>query len=381
MARVKLVPDAAAYRALADTLALCNQTATAVSRVAQDRQIFSGWDLRKVCYGMAKGAGLSAQPAQNVIRKVVDAYKTRAGNARRGRYGTTDSGRYRRIMENPVTFRPDAAQPYDDRCLSWNHEQHTVSIWTVAGRLKTVTFIGKRRHMRNIAAHRHGETDLVRVDGTFYLVATLDEDEPTPSCPNGFLGVDLGEANLAVTSDGQAHGSDHQLRKLRTRHIDERRGLQARGTKSAKKKLKRRSGRESRRMTDVNHCISKHVVAQAQRTGRGIALEDLVGIRDRARHRRSDRAVFHSWAFAQLAAFIVYKARWAGVDVQIVDARYTSQTCSACGYRHKRNRPNQETFTCRCCGTMMHADHNAAINIAARGQQDHDLEVALAPAA
>jgi putative transposase len=67
-----------------------------------------------------RALGLSAQPAVRVIKKVADAYKT--------------DRRTRR------SFRPDGAQPYDDRCLSWQPEQHTVSVWTVAGRLKGVRF-------------------------------------------------------------------------------------------------------------------------------------------------------------------------------------------------------------------------------------------------
>jgi transposase len=52
-----------------------------------------------------------------------------------------------------------------------------------------------------------------------------------------------------------------------------------------------------------------------------------------------------------------------------VDPRYTSQTCNRCGHRDKRNRPDQETFICRSCGVVAHADHNAALNIASRGVQ------------
>ena len=68
-----------------------------------------------------------------------------------------------------------------------------------------------------------------------------------------------------------------------------------------------------------------------------------------------------------LGAFLTYKARRAGVPLVQVDPRYTSQTCNRCGHRDKRNRPDQETFICRSCGVVAHADHNAARNIAQRG--------------
>jgi putative transposase len=108
-------------------------------------------------------------------------------------------------------------------------------------------------------------------------------------------------------------------------------------------------------------------VTEAQRTGRGIALEDLTGIRARVRLRKPQRVTLHSWAFAQLGQFTAYKARRAGVALVYVDPAYTSQGCSACGHVDRKNRPRQATFCCTSCGFAEHADVNAAKNIAARG--------------
>jgi IS605 OrfB family transposase len=88
----------------------------------------------------------------------------------------------------------------------------------------------------------------------------------------------------------------------------------------------------------VNHCISKKLIQTAKGTGRGIALEDLTGIRDRARFRREDRAKFHGWSFSQLRAFVEYKAQLSGLPVVAVDPRNTSRTCSACVHCEKANR-------------------------------------------
>ncbi|WP_037871692.1 IS200/IS605 family accessory protein TnpB-related protein, partial [Streptomyces sp. NRRL S-813] len=62
-------------------------------------------------------------------------------------------------------------------------------------------------------------------------------------------------------------------------------------------------------------------------TGRGIALEELTGIRERVRLRKPQRATHSSRSFAQLGQFIAYKARRAGVPVVYVDPAYTSRTC------------------------------------------------------
>jgi IS605 OrfB family transposase len=97
-------------------------------------------------------------------------------------------------------------------------------------------------------------------------------------------------------------------------------------------------------------------VTEAERTSRGIALEDLTGIRDRARLRRPQRVTLSSWAFAQLGSFIGYKARRAGVPVIYVDPAWTSRTCADCGHADKRNRVSQARFTCRGCGVVAHAE-------------------------
>lgn len=367
--KVKLIPDADARAALADTLDLCNRAANEVAVVAHERRITKGWDLREVTYGPVREMGLSAQPAQQVIRKVTDAYKTRRANARAGNYGELGSERRERITSQPITFRPESAQPYDDRCLSWDHQGRTVSICTIQGRVR-VPFLGKRKHMRTLAAHRKGESDLLLADGEFYLIATIDIPEKPVTEPEGFIGVDLGIANLAVTSDAETYGSDNFHRKLRARKKAQRWALQKIGTKSAKRKLKKVSGRESRRMTDMNHSISKKIVAEAERTGRGIAIEELTGIRARVRHRKPQRATFNNWAFAQLGAFIAYKATAAGVALQIVDPAYTSQMCSRCGHTSRKNRTTQDAFQCTSCHLSLQADYNAALNIAHRGDAD-----------
>lgn len=55
-----------------------------------------------------------------------------------------------------------------------------------------------------------------------------------------------------------------------------------------------------------------------------------------------------------------------GIVTTEVNPAYTSQEDSACGYVDKLNRPRQEAFCCRWCGSKRHADVNAARNVLAR---------------
>lgn len=98
-------------------------------------------------------------------------------------------------------------------------------------------------------------------------------------------------------------------------------------------------------------------------TGRGIALEELRGIRDRVRPRRDQRAALSSWPFHQLDRYIAYKAESAGVPVIWVEPAYTSQMCPRCGHTANNNRPDRDTFCCRRCGLAGPADHVAGVNV------------------
>ena len=343
--QIRLLPNPAQEAALRGTLRLANDAANLVAEVAWQRRAFRCFDLQRITYGQVRALGLSAQASVRVIKKVADAYTLDCPSKR--------------------TFRSDAAQPYDDRCLSWQSGQQTVSIWTIAGRLKGLRFaIGDDQ--KSMLACRRGESDLVYRDRKWFLHVTCEVPEPPQNTPTGFLGVDLGIVNIATTSDGERNAGSH-LNRIRHRNQRLRAKLQRKATKSAKRLLKHRCRKERRFATNTNHVIAKRIVAEAKRTGRGIALEDLKGIRGRVRLRTPQRATLHTWAFHQLGRFVAYKARRIGVVVVWVDPAYTSQACSACGHVDRDNRVDQARFCCRSCGFAEHADWNAARNIALRG--------------
>jgi putative transposase len=152
--QVRLEADAAQLDVLARTLIACNETANLVSTIAHSQKVSRGRDLRAITYAQARQhAGLGAQVAQSCIRKVADAYTTLGANLRNGRYGRPGGTRRQKVQANPIRFRSLAAQPFDDRCLSWCHDTTSdtggsVSIWTVDGRLKDLRFTGEPAQSR-----------------------------------------------------------------------------------------------------------------------------------------------------------------------------------------------------------------------------------------
>lgn len=362
------MPEADQAAALAATLRTVNEAACWVSAVAFERGVPREYELRKHTYAELKARGLGAQAAQHVIKKTRDAYTALKANIRVGNLGKPGSKRRAKAESKPITFRPEAAQPYDDRCLSWQYDAATVSVWTTAGRLRHVRFACSPDALKMLREHRKGESDLIERDGVFYLVAVCEVPEnPLNENPAGFVGVDLGITNIATTSTGY-RAAGRGLNRHRKRQLDLRKKLQAKGTKSAKRLLKKRSRKEARHTANVNHIISKKIVTTAERTGAGIALEDLTGIRSRVRLRKDQRTPLHAWSFLQLGRYIEYKAKRAGVPVVYVDPAYTSQQCSQCGYIDRRNRQSQATFACRSCGALAHADDNASHNIGRKGE-------------
>ncbi|MEV6245081.1 transposase [Streptomyces sp. NPDC051742] len=365
--RVKLLPTPEQASALATTLRACNEAANWLSVRAFEGGRTSRASLQALWYAGLKARGLSAQPALHVLRKVADAYSALHANPRTGNLKRRGPDRDARKAGRPVAFRPDAAQPYDDRCLSWQWDEGTVSVWTTSGRMRGLAFTGQAEQLTLLASRRKGESDLLHEGGRWYLLATCEVPPAAlNTAPDGFVGVDLGIVNIATTSTGSRF-SGRRLNRCREAERRLRAKLQRKGTKSARRRAKRHAGREARRARDVNHKISKHIVAEAQRTGRGIALEDLTGIRERVRLRKPQRVTLHSWPFRQLGTFIAYKARRAGVPVVYVDPANTSRECSRCHHVDRRNRPSQAVFACQACGFVEHADLNSSHNIAARG--------------
>jgi IS605 OrfB family transposase len=347
VAPVKLLPPAEDCEALHETLERANAARCWIAERGHAERRFGRSALHRLTYYETRERfGLSAQMTVRAIGSVVECFS-----------------RDRCALPR---FRPHASFPFDSRILAIHLDRSEVSIWTLSGRRSIAFVCGVRQRQLLESAARFGECDLRALsDGRWMLDITVEVEAPEPYEPDGWLGVDLGVVNIATDSDGHRAAGGH-LNGLRRRHRQVRGRLQKKGTRSARRRLRRRSGRERLFATNVNHVIAKQLVRRAERTNRGIALEELKGIRGRIRAQRPQRSALHSWAFAQLGELIVYKAALAGVPVVQIDPRNTSRQCPRCGHTSKRNRPSQARFCCVECGHIGHADHIAADNIASR---------------
>ena len=340
--QIKLLPNKDQGKLLLDTLKRTNAACNVASEIAWDENCFNQIKLHHLVYHPIKTKfNLSAQVVVRLIAKCIDAYKLDRKSKR--------------------VFRPLGGITYDERILSYNIADQTVSIWTTGGRLKALPFVC---HNKKMLPYIQGEADLIYKNSKWYLFQTVEVPEDKIKDVEDFIGVDFGLVYIATLSTGTKM-SGKELEAYRIQRQKIRSSLQSKGTKNAKRVLKRLSGKERRTASIVNHTIAKRIIRIAKRTGRGIALENLKGIRNRTSDKgKKFRTRIGRWNFSDLRAKIEYKARLAGIPVVIVNPAYTSQTCSQCLHIGSRKG---ESFKCGNCGYSAHADVNGAKNIRSLG--------------
>lgn len=255
-----------------------------------------------------------------------------------------------------------SAMRYNSRVISIFLTSGYATIATSDGRIKTTFSIPQYYRQYLTWKIKSSTLSLRKNDNVFYLHCQFETDAPKLIPEQTVMGIDRGIINIAVCSDNTFFNS-RAVKNTRAQYAYLRAQLQSKGTRSAKRKLRKLSGRERRFMTDVNHCISKQIV---QTPFTIFALEDLTKIRVQKRRGKEFNRKLNNWSFFELEQFIRYKAENLGKQVIPVDARYTSQKCSVCGHVYKGNR-NGSSFLCRKCGFQLHADLNASRNIAHAG--------------
>lgn len=348
--QIKLLPDNDQRLALIDTFFQFNDACNFVSNIAWEKGLFNKILIQKIVYrDVREKFGLASQLAVRVIAKVVETYKA-------------DRTTFH-------VFRDFGSIVYDQRILSFKG-MDTVSISTVHGRIRIPITIGK---YGEIPFQRiRGQCDLVRRNKLFYLMVAVEVPEEPMVKHEDIIGVDMGIVNIAVDSTGKYYSGD-RVNEVRENNAGLRSRLQSAGTKSAKRHLKKLSGKESRFARNTNHVISKEIVQKAKGTSFAIAIENLEGIRMGTTVRRGNRYIHNSWSFYQLSQFIEYKAKEAGIPVIVIDPRNTSRECPKCHSIDRRNRPERSLFRCISCCLEGEADFIASLNIRNRADVNQPI--------
>ena len=333
--------------------------------------------LNKKLYSDLRGLfGLKSQLAQSSIKTTIARYKTVKQQLFQNPYRYKDEdGRWQRIPKtlewlwNSVFFRRPQADLVRNRDYSFVDDGQVLSINTLGKRTKC-TFEGEHFAGYLNVSYQLGTAKLVELKGRWYLhiPVTKAVEDFQKECVRHVVGIDRGLRFLAVSYDEQGKTKFVSGKKIATkRHKfqEVRKQLQAKGTKSAKRKLKAISGRENRWMSDVNHQISKTLV---QKYGKDtlFVLGDLAGVSfEESNLSRTAKQNYdlRSWSFYQLEQFLTYKAHENRSEVLKVSAKYTSQRCPKCGIIRKANRDHHKhLYSCQC-GYKSNDDRIGAMNI------------------
>jgi len=185
--------------------------------------------------------------------------------------------------------------------------------------------------------------------------------ESSPKKSDVVMGVDLGlkVPAVAVTNIGKTKffGNGRQNKYIRRKFKSKRHEL---GKSKKLNAIGKLNDKEQRWVKDQDHKISRALVDFAIKNNVSvIRLEKLSNIRNTARTSRKNEKNLHTWLFYRLALYIEYKAKLAGIKVEYVDPKYTSQICPMCG---KRNHAKDRKYQCSC-GFKTHRDRVAGINI------------------
>lgn len=315
-----------------------------VCKVGWDDKDFNGISLHQKTYATCVKPGFS-QLTISARMKAVESLKSVRSLLRKGQKVSCPQAKQMSVR-------------YDAR--SFSIINNTISLSTIRGRrtfnYQVPPFFDDYKTWRRRSAELTIRKNKVLLAIVFET--TIPDTQPTDKT----IGIDRGVKNIAVTSTNKFYNS-RNIKKVSRHYESLRARLQAKGTQSAKRHLRKLSKKENRFKRDANHCISKKIVKELA-PGTTIVLEDLKNIRKSSKKfRKKERKAINKWPFYQLELFLKYKAENAGCSVEYVDARYTSQKCSKCGDIRKVNRPTQSSFKCRNCGFSLNADLNAARNI------------------
>lgn len=303
---------------------------------------------------------LNSQMTCSAIRLTAGAYASARGN--------------RHAIERPFAFRRARAlflvgkrgRDADFRA------DGTLSIWTVAGR-KHISYVVPDAFKAPLATAKEIDSlTVIEREGRLIgrVALTLDAPEPQGVHP---VGVDLNETNalVAVDPDGNtffvsgkaikvANKRDYKTRKRLQRTLATHKA-EHKDTHSVRRLLKRLGRKRSNRTRTFAQTAAKRLVAFAP-TNAVLVFEALTVPQPRKGTvgGKATRRRLSLWQRQLIRQAAENKAQEAGMVVAEVNPAYTSQTCSRCGLRGRRNR---HSFVCPSCGHRAHADVNAAVNI------------------
>lgn len=201
--------------------------------------------------------------------------------------------------------------------------------------------------------------------GKWYVLITTEVDKNEIPVNDKAIGCDVGISKFATFSDN-SHIVNPRFFKAEERFLTKAQrsfSKQEKGCLDRKKKGKivaRIHERIKFKRDNFCHQESRKLVNEYQ----VICFEDLEV--ERMKHNKCFSKSISDAAWTKFTNMTECKAEEAGRQFILVNPAYTSQDCSSCGHREKKEI-SERLHNCKCCGLVLDRDHNAAINILRRG--------------
>ncbi|KRM20203.1 IS607 family transposase [Ligilactobacillus hayakitensis DSM 18933 = JCM 14209] len=326
---------------------------------------------------------LNSLMIQSVFRTVVARYKTVKTQLYQHPYKYRDINtsewhrEFRDLnwLQKPITF----SRPQADYVRSYNYsfvqKGTKISLNVLNKRIK-VPFNSKYLPFSlEDKGIKLGTAKLVCLKGRWFLHMSYTKKVDSWKIENNqhVVGIDRGLRFITTAYDEKGKTnfvSGKNIAYKRKKYAYLRSKLQSKGTKSAKRKLKRLSQKENRWMADFNHCLSKTLIEKYGQNSLFV-LEDLTGVTfEKSNVNKNLTRELHSWSFYDLQTKLTYKAQGNQSQVLIVSAKYTSQRCPKCGQIRKENRNHDlHEYKCTSCGFRTNDDRVGAMNLQELGKQ------------
>ena len=236
-----------------------------------------------------------------------------------------------------------------------------------------------------------------RADERWYFSVPTDhvKDKVSHAKKGSKYGVDVGysnyrnggDVNLLVFSDNRMFPPPHtdtktiedirknikKIREIDIRISREQQSLSRKvpGSnqyKEQKKKIAKLYGKKADLANNYIWQTTALLVYTSEWGAETIFMENLIGMLKKEKGKALNNT-FSSLAIARLLQTIEREFERVGGTCIRVNPAYTSRTCSRCGHEEKANRNGKE-FECKACGFKANADHNAAMMVKKRGEEE-----------
>ena len=230
--------------------------------------------------------------------------------------------------------------------------------------------------------------------GRYYLSLMVDDPSIKSLEPTGaVVGIDMGIADLAITSDGYKYPKfttsylDHKVVEAQSRFSKRKQRALVRvrqwnhNHKDIKMELDDYSNWQKARVAKSRYQAKiankrkdylQKITTELVRSYDVIVIEDLKTKNLLKNHHLAKSIANNSWYLFR--KMLEYKCKWYGKKLIKVSPNYTSQICSNCGYHSGKKPLDVREWTCPKCNTYHDRDINASINILNRGLKELNVD-------